>query len=174
MKEYIINETLARMERRAEIALKHVSEDNDPKKTEGWKRAVKHYTCAAEALKEIKKYRAIGTIEECRKALNKLAEYEDLEKQGRLLNFPCAVGDTVYRIYKATAASPNGVYKCRVTGVKQEYNSTSIRLYANINKENYSIWIDNWFDKCQMGYEFFLTEQEAEQAIQKAKEGTND
>lgn len=29
-------------------------------------------------------------------ALNKLAEYEDLEEQGRLLKLPCAVGDTVY------------------------------------------------------------------------------
>lgn len=104
----------------------------------------------------------------------KLAYYEDLEVQGKLLKLPCAVGDTVYRIHKATESSPDEVYKCRVTGVKQEYNSTSIRLYANINKENYSIWIDNWFDKCQMGYEFFLTEQEAEQALRKAKEETND
>lgn len=29
-------------------------------------------------------------------ALNKLAEYEDLEEQRRLLKLPCAVGDTVY------------------------------------------------------------------------------
>lgn len=115
-----------------------------------------------------------GTMPSCIAMYEKLREYEDLEEQGRLLKLPCAVGDTVYRIYKATEASPNGVYKCRVTGVKQEYNSTCIRLYANINKENYSIWIDNWFDKCQMGYEFFLTEQEAEQAMQKAKEESND
>lgn len=30
------------------------------------------------------------------KAVDKLAEYEDLEEQGRLLRLPCAVGDTVY------------------------------------------------------------------------------
>lgn len=30
--------------------------------------------------------------------LQKLAEYEDLEKQGKLLKLPCAVGDTVYEI----------------------------------------------------------------------------
>lgn len=29
-------------------------------------------------------------------ALEKLAEYEDLEEQGKLLKLPCAVGDTVY------------------------------------------------------------------------------
>lgn len=30
------------------------------------------------------------------KVLQKLAEYEDLEEQGRFLKLPCAVGDTVY------------------------------------------------------------------------------
>lgn len=30
-------------------------------------------------------------------ALNRLAEYEDLEEQGKLLELPCAVGDTVYQ-----------------------------------------------------------------------------
>lgn len=29
-------------------------------------------------------------------AIDKLAEYEDLEEQGKLLKLPCAVGDTVY------------------------------------------------------------------------------
>lgn len=30
------------------------------------------------------------------KAIDKLAEYEDLEEQNRLIKLPCAVGDTVY------------------------------------------------------------------------------
>ncbi len=33
-------------------------------------------------------------------ALNKLAEYETLEEQGKLQKLPCAVGDTVYRVNK--------------------------------------------------------------------------
>lgn len=32
--------------------------------------------------------------------LEKLAHYEDLEEQGRLLELPCAVGDTVWLIGK--------------------------------------------------------------------------
>ena len=32
------------------------------------------------------------------KAIRKLAHYEDLEEQGRLIELPCAVGDTVYWI----------------------------------------------------------------------------
>lgn len=33
------------------------------------------------------------------KAFEKLAEYEDLEEQGRLLKLPCGVGGIVYTIY---------------------------------------------------------------------------
>lgn len=31
-------------------------------------------------------------------AIRRLAEYEDLEEQGRLLKLPCAVGDTVWQV----------------------------------------------------------------------------
>lgn len=34
------------------------------------------------------------------KAINKLAEYEDLEEQGLILRLPCKVGDTVYSVVK--------------------------------------------------------------------------
>ena len=71
MEEHIINATLERMERRAEAALKYATEDTNPETAGEWERAVKHYTCAVEALKEIKQYRAIGTIEECREAREK-------------------------------------------------------------------------------------------------------
>lgn len=41
------------------------------------------------------------SVEEClewKNVLERLAEYEDLEEQGKLLKLPCAVGDTVYAI----------------------------------------------------------------------------
>ena len=99
------------------------------------------------------------------KCMERLAEYEDLEEQGKLLKFPCAVGDTVYRVHKGTKLSPDRTYECRVVGVKQEYNTLSVKLHANINEETYSIWVDNWFDCCQLGYEFFLTKESAEAAL---------
>ena len=71
MTEDGISEALKRMERRAEISLKHVKEDKDSEKAEGWKRAVEHYTCAAEALKKVRQYMAIGTVEECQEAMEK-------------------------------------------------------------------------------------------------------
>lgn len=89
-------------------------------------------------------------------------EYAKAEEQRKLLKLPCAVGDTVYRVHKGTKLSPNRVYECKVVGVKQEYNAFSVKLHANINEETYSIWVDNWFDKCQIGHEFFLAEEEAE------------
>nr|DAR82847.1 MAG TPA: hypothetical protein [Caudoviricetes sp.] len=33
-----------------------------------------------------------------REICNKLADYEDLEEQGRIIKLPCKVGDVVYRI----------------------------------------------------------------------------
>lgn len=100
----------------------------------------------------------------------RLKYYEDLEEQGKLLKLPCAVGDTVYRVHKGTKLSPDRTYECRVVGVKQECNTFSVKLYANINEETYSIWIDDWFDRCQIGYEFFLTKEEAEAALKEMSE----
>ena len=71
MKNDSISEALARMERRAEIAMKHIKENTDPEKIEGWERTVEHYTCAAESIKEIQQYRAIGTVKECREAMER-------------------------------------------------------------------------------------------------------
>lgn len=34
----------------------------------------------------------------CGEILTKLADYEDLEEQGRLIKLPCKVGDTVYHV----------------------------------------------------------------------------
>lgn len=100
-----------------------------------------------------------------KKAYEAVKRYEEM--------FPCKVGDIVWRVHKATKLSPNRVYECRVTGIKQEFNTFSVKLHANINEETYSIWIDNWFDKCQMGYEFFLTKEAAEKALKEMEDRKN-
>lgn len=38
--------------------------------------------------------------------LTKLAHYEDMEEQGRLIELPCAVGDTVWLVEKAFPQYP--------------------------------------------------------------------
>lgn len=100
------------------------------------------------------------------KAYEVVKRYEEM--------FPCKVGDIVWRVHKATKNIPDLVYECRVTGIKQEFNTFSIKLHANINEETYSIWIDNWFDKCQMGYEFFLTKETAEKALKEMEDRENE
>ena len=96
--------------------------------------------------------------------LEELKEYKELEEQGLLKKFDCAIGDTVYRIN-----SLNEIYECTVQGIRQEFNTTSYFLHANINEEDYSIWVDNWFDSCQIGHEFYLTKRNAEQELKRTE-----
>ena len=42
-------------------------------------------------------------------ALDKLAEYEDLEEQGRLISLPCKVGDTVYHVVQGRIVEVSNV-----------------------------------------------------------------
>lgn len=91
-----------------------------------------------------------------------IREYEDLEDKGLLKKFECAIGDTVYRINSLCE-----IYECTVQGIKQQFNTTSYFLHANINADDYSIWVDNWFDSCQIGHEFYLTKRDAEQELKR-------
>lgn len=99
------------------------------------------------------------------KAYERIKEYEEI--------FPCKVEDTVYRFQKETEIFPNMVYKCMVTGIKQEFNTFSVKLYAYINEKDYSLWIDDWFDICQLGYEFYLTQEAAEKALKEMEDRKN-
>lgn len=127
--------------------------------------------CAIKSQKEKDNVFTMSVLQRCYQLVSQLKEYKNLEEQNRLIKLPCAVGDTVYRVHKGTKLSPDRTYECRVVGVKQEYNTFSVKLYANINEETYSIWIDDWFDRCQIGYEFFLTREEAEAALKELERG---
>lgn len=94
--------------------------------------------------------------------LEELKEYKELEEKGLLKEFNCAIGDTVYRIN-----SLNEIYECTVTGIRQEFTTMSYFLHADINRGDYSIRVDSWFDRCQVGYEFYLTKEEAEQELKR-------
>ena len=82
-------------------------------------------------------------------ALDKLAHYEDLEQQGRLIELPCKVGDTVYRIF-AYCDSESGAV-CSVHTCPCDY-------------KNYEIFEKKFeisdFDK--FGKTIFLNKAEAE------------
>lgn len=81
-------------------------------------------------------------------ALEKLAKYEDLEEQGRLIKLPCKVGDTLYRL---------------VPNLYRKY--VEIKIAQFVINENGIYFITNkgvsW-SAGEIGKTVFLTKPEAE------------
>lgn len=93
-------------------------------------------------------------------AWSKLAHYEDLEEQGRLIELPCAVGDTVYRailgkVYEYTVGSflvdENGAW-----GMSIFFEQEEKKFAANMDCDN-------------LGKTVFLTKEEAEAKLAEMK-----
>lgn len=98
-------------------------------------------------------------------ALNKLAEYEDLEEQGLLLRLPCKVGDTVY------APLPNNeisAWKVRTIDMGASYFDF-LSVYAGDDEEfigeRFLLPIND------IGENVFLTREEAEQKLKEMESG---
>ena len=95
-------------------------------------------------------------------AIDKLAEYEDLEEQGKLLKLPCAVGDTVYYA--------DNEYYFTVLPVKVDeisiMESSAILYKCLLFDGNGNVETQFDFDKDDFGKTVFLTQQEAEQALE--------
>ena len=101
------------------------------------------------------------------KAVDKLAEYEDLEEQNKLLKLPCAVGDTVHHLctfkngeseiieMKVECVEPCGAIR-QHKGVCEIWN-----VYA---ETDYTKAYFKFFD---FGKTVFLTKEEAEAALKK-------
>lgn len=79
-------------------------------------------------------------------AIEKLAEYEDLEEQGKLIILPCKVGDTVYGIVEH-ANGKLEIVDSILYGIEQ------ILQFKDV-----------------IGKGLYLTKEEAEQALAKMKE----
>ncbi len=94
--------------------------------------------------------------EDIRKALFKLAEYEDLEEQGKLPKLPCAVGDTVHSFsfgkiltfcVDSFVIYTDGIY-ARLSSKMKEYEFLKIDM-----------------DIADFGKKWFATQEEAEAAL---------
>ena len=97
------------------------------------------------------------TCNECGiyQAIQKLAEYEDLEEQGLLLRLPLKIGDTVYSVTRDFIS---------------EYTICSIEKYNEGLIFNWrckeGIYVDSiGFKECEIGKTVFLTQEEAEQKL---------
>ena len=101
-------------------------------------------------------------------ATEKLAYYEDLEEQGRLIELPCKIGDTVwelckcddnkYRIFPMTVVDINAYGRPKPKRVKHE-NQPIYNIYA---ESDYTYLFASFYD---IGRIIFLTKAEAEAAL---------
>lgn len=95
--------------------------------------------------------------------LKKLADYEDLEEQGRLIKLPCKVGDTVY-------------------GINTDRNIVSALKIISVKIYSYAIYFDYQlidgiyknivsFADADIGKIVFLTKSEAEVKLKELRGG---
>lgn len=103
---------------------------------------------------------------------DRLAYYEDLEEQGRLVVLPCKVGDTVYRIASGrvggkTRASYSGAYVIQEFKISCDYvTGNGLDMFAHMILDDgrpatsYKIFSSN-----NIGKTVFLTREEAEKAL---------
>ncbi len=95
-----------------------------------------------------------------REVLNKLAEYEDLEEQGKLLELPCAVGDRSFVVWQKKGQNP--IRKMELK--KIEIHESKRKVYQMEFTGNKGCWFK--FHDDDFGKTVFLTREEAESALE--------
>lgn len=103
-------------------------------------------------------------------ALNKLAEYEDLEEQGKLLKLPCAVGDTVYTNCSMQGwyfRKENQPYAAKVVFV----GINGVDNYINVDFGNGHMLPFKFSD---IGKTVFLTQKEAEAVLKELRSASKE
>ena len=92
-------------------------------------------------------------------AMRELQHYKDLEEQGRLVELPCKVGDTVW----STRWWDNKKISKKIDG-ETWYRDI---FQHKITKEKFSL-----YDLDKIGKDVFLTKEEAEAKLKELKGGT--
>ena len=114
--------------------------------------------------------KAIGNVaeraEKERAVIERLAYYEDLDEQGRLIELPCAVGDIVYTI-DIKFPIVNGETKreyCIIEGVVREFHIRKDNIYITIEygAPNSYFTVP---DISEVGRKTFCTREAAEAAL---------
>lgn len=90
-------------------------------------------------------------------ANRELAEYKDLEGQGNLIRLPCKMGDMVYRINKE---KKEPVVPMRVIGFAIRNENEFVMQTKDMADDIYKI-----YSKTSIGKHYFLTEEEAKEAL---------
>ena len=93
--------------------------------------------------------------------IDKLAEYESLEEQGRLLRLPCKIGTKVYNITWWDDVQKKVVVKGKT-------------YYRTIHKHKVSKSTFGYTDIEEIGKTVFLTKSEAEAKLKELRGGENE
>lgn len=104
-----------------------------------------------------------------REVLNKLAEYEDLEEQGKLLELPCAVGDTVYDVCEGFI-EPCTVEIIFIADYKDKEGNSSYIAEINYDREDCP-YVSREMFFTEIGKTVFFTREEAESALKAERKG---
>ncbi len=92
---------------------------------------------------------------------DKLAEYEDLEEQGRLIKLPCKIGNKVYNITWWDDVQEKVVVKGKT-------------YYRTIHEHKVSKSTFGYTDIEEIGKTVFLTKSEAEAELEELMDGQDD
>ena len=95
-------------------------------------------------------------------AYYKLQRYEDLKEQGRLIELPCKIGDTVYYIntHNRLSLFKNTVYEAKVARFVTTRYGTSIVIQIRNEYGCTELYSEDNYNKT-----VFLTKEEAEAAL---------
>ena len=103
---------------------------------------------------------------------HKLRYYEDLEEQGRLIELPCAVGDTVYLISSQHSECSQhqerfNDYNCQ--GCEDECDSHK-EYFIYVNENISAEWIVRAMGLNRFGKTVFTTKEEAEAKLKEMED----
>ena len=101
-------------------------------------------------------------------AIEKLAEYETAEEEGRLVVLPCKVGDTVWMVHQILTSTVNNVIsKMPVTELRgNRLNPIWFAIDGEYGRTS--------FHPSEIGKTVFLTREEAEKALKKMEGKQNE
>ena len=99
--------------------------------------------------------------------LKELQKYKDLEEQGRLIELPCKIGDTVYYIntHNRLSLFKNTVYEAKVARFVTTRYGTSIVIQIRNEYGCTELYSEDNYNKT-----VFLTKEEGEAALKGVEE----
>lgn len=112
----------------------------------------------------------ISRADKTRMILEKLAEYEDLEEQGRLIKLPCKVGDKIFLDF---AGFGKDVDKFTVKDFHLDcFKNGETTLFCDYESNDKAL--SGQIDVTEFGKTVFLTKSEAEAKLKELKGGENE